>query len=84
MIQAWKESILSIIFGEGIKILFIMSSKRKKLRKIFSRTLQGQDLEDMVNKLLSPEPLFPESFKRAKERVALIDIEKLREEMLKK
>ena len=61
-----------------------MSSKRKKLRKIFSKTLQGQVLEDFIDKMLSPEPLFPESVRRAKERIKLIDLEGLKEEMFKK
>jgi hypothetical protein len=44
-----------------------MSSKRRKLRKMFSKTLQGEVLEKFIDKMMSNEPLFPESHKRAQE-----------------
>lgn len=56
-----------------------MSSKRRKLRKMFSNTLQGEVLEKFIDKIMRNEPLFPESHKRAQERVKRIDLAKLKE-----
>jgi hypothetical protein len=50
----------------------------KQIRKHFSNTFKGKELDEVVLKVMSDEPLFPEKVRRAKERIARIDVEKLR------